>query len=82
MFATGSQHFSRFGRFAGSFEELTSADDTLRQLARTGERDGYKFTLSPIAHGYAINASPAGASSGIHNHYGSEPATASDPLVK
>ena len=90
-----TRHFSQFGKFAGSLPELASAGETLPgDLARTGDAAGYRFTLFLTARGYAIHANPIkfGTDGGrtffsdetleIHRHYGPEPATATDPLVK
>lgn len=63
-------------------------------LAQTGEGSGYKYTLTLTPTGYTVTAVPdAFGTTGsrtfysdqtltIHNHYGQEPATASDPEVK
>ncbi len=63
-------------------------------LATTGEGSGYKFILSLTATGYTINANPLafGTTGGrtffsdqsltIHNHYGQEPASLTDPEIK
>lgn len=63
-------------------------------LATTAEGSGYKYILTITPTGYTINANPltfgttgsrtffSDQSLTIHNHYGQEPASASDPEVK
>ena len=88
---------AQYGRFAASLTELgppqsgaanpAGADLIGNDLAR-GEKQGYKFTVTGNAGGYAINANPITyGSSGnksffsdptmvIRENYGPEPATA------
>jgi type IV pilus assembly protein PilA len=63
-------------------------------LAATGEGSGYKYVLTITPTGYTINANPdafgttgtrtffSDQSLTIHNHYGQEPASLTDPEVK
>ena len=63
-------------------------------LANTGEGSGYKYVLTLTATGYTVNANPdafgttgtrtfySDQSLTIHNHYGQEPASATDPEVR
>jgi type IV pilus assembly protein PilA len=71
-----------------------AADLISRDLAITGENSGYKFVMALTPTGYTVNANPvAFGSTGsrtfysdqsltIHQHYGPEQATASDPEIK
>ena len=89
-----ARYFSQFGNFAVSLKELASVDDTLSDVARTRNSHGYRFTLSRTARGYTIDANPirlgapgirnffSDQTLALHQHYGPEPATAADPLVK
>jgi prepilin-type N-terminal cleavage/methylation domain-containing protein len=63
-------------------------------LANTGEGSGYKYILVITATGYTVNANPdafgttgtrtffSDQSLTIHNHYGQEPASLTDPEVR
>ena len=90
-----AQYCSQYGTFADSLQKLASADLGLpSDLAQTNEGGGYRFTLSRSADGYTIHAVPtqygttgirnffSDETLAIHHHYGPEPATTSDPLVK
>jgi type IV pilus assembly protein PilA len=96
------QYYSSYNRFAASLQELgppasgaegpSSAGLIERDLA-SGEKGGYKFTLTATPTGYAISAVPdqfntSGSKTyfsdqgmGIHVHNGQEPATVNDPLM-
>jgi type IV pilus assembly protein PilA len=96
------QYYSSFGRFATSMQELgppasgadgPSAANLIERDLATGDKGGYKFTLTPTPTGYAISAVPdqygtSGSKTyysdqgmGIHIHSGQEPATVNDPLL-
>lgn len=96
------QYYSSYNRFAASMQELgppaggaegPSAAGLIERDLATGEKAGYRFTLTPTPAGYTINAVPTqyGTSGtktyfsdqgiGIHQHIGPEPATANDPLM-
>ena len=96
------QFYSSYGRFAASMQELgppasgaegPGAAGLIERDLATGEKGGYKFTLSATTTGYTISAVPTqfGSSGsktyfsdqgmGIHEHRGQEPATISDPLM-
>jgi type IV pilus assembly protein PilA len=71
-----------------------AADLISAGLATTGEGSGYKFTIALTPTGYTINGNPVAynttgsrtffsdQSMTIHQHYGQEPATLTDPEVK
>jgi len=97
------QYYSNFGRFAASMQELgpsvSGADGPLganlieRRLA-SGEKGGYRFTLTATPIGYTISAMPeqygitgrktyfSDQRMGIYQHKGHEPASANDPLLE
>lgn len=51
------QYQSQFGRFAANLSELRTADLIPSSLA-SGEKDGFRFTMTASSNGFAINASP------------------------
>lgn len=81
-----AEYYSSSGHFAASMRELGPGE-----LA-TGEKDGYRFTLTATPAGYSILAVPdqygvsgtksyfSDQSMRIHVHIGPEPATVNDPL--
>jgi len=96
------QYYSSYNRFAASMQELgppasgadgPSAAGLIERDLASGEKGGYKFTVTATPTGYAITATPSqfGTSGsktyfsdqgmGIHVHNGQEPATATDPLL-
>jgi type IV pilus assembly protein PilA len=96
------QYFSNYGRYAASMQELgppasgadgPSAANLIERDLASGEKGGYKFTLTPTATGYTISVVPSqfGTSGDktyfsdpdmrIHAHSGPEPATANDPVM-
>jgi len=96
------QYYSSYNRFAASLQELgppasgadgPSAAGLIERDLASGEKGGYKFTVTPTPTGYTITATPSqfGTSGsktyfsdqgmGIHVHNGQEPATATDPLL-
>jgi type IV pilus assembly protein PilA len=98
-----AQYFSQYGRFAANLTELgpptngnpgPSAADLISGDLASGDKSGYKFTLTPTPTGYQINAQPAAYNSTgsrtfysdqslvIRNNFGQEPATATSPEVK
>jgi type IV pilus assembly protein PilA len=98
-----TQYQSQFGRFATSLTELgppqsgqpgpQSADLIDNNLA-TGEKSGYKFTVTGNQSGYVISAVPVAYNSTgsrtfysdqtmqIRQNYGPEPATAQSPELR
>jgi len=98
-----TQYQSQFGRFATSLTELgppqsgqpgpQSADLIDNNLA-TGEKSGYKFTVTGNQSGYVISAVPVSYNSTgsrtfysdqtmqIRQNYGPEPATAQSPELR
>lgn len=84
-----TQYRSQFGHCAGSLQELAAAGIIDAQLA-TGTHAGYRFTTKECA----VSAAPtifnesgsrtfiSDQSMVIHEHYGPEAATASDPKVQ
>jgi type IV pilus assembly protein PilA len=91
------QFYSEYGRYATSLTELgppasghssASAADLIGNDLASGEKQGYRFTVTGNAGGYVINANPVvyGTSGDksffsdqtmtIHEHDGPEPATA------
>src|SRR6185312_9078104 len=51
------QYSAQFGRFAANLSELRTADLIPATLA-SGEKDGYKFTMTGSQKAFTINASP------------------------
>jgi type IV pilus assembly protein PilA len=95
------QYYSAYNRFAASLQELgppasgadgPSAAGLIERDLASGDKGGYKYTLSVTPTGYAISAVPdvygtSGSKTyfsdqgmGIHVHAGQEPATVNDPL--
>lgn len=96
------QYYSSYNRFATSMQELgppasgadgPSAAGLIERDLASGDKGGYKFTLTATPTGYAISAVPdqfgtSGSKTyysdqgmGIHVHNGQEPATVNDPLL-
>jgi type IV pilus assembly protein PilA len=96
------QYYSSFNRFAASLQELgppasgadgPSAAGLIERDLASGDKGGYKYTLTATPTGYAISAVPdqfgtSGSKTyfsdqgmGIHVHNGQEPATVNDPLM-
>ena len=92
---TQVQYFSQYGEYAASLKELGPAAAGLidGELA-SGTKDGYNFTVTGNASGYAIYADPeAFGKTGsrtfysdqtmkIRQNYGPEPATVNSPELK
>jgi type IV pilus assembly protein PilA len=97
------QYYSQYGRYATSLAELgppasgsanPSAADLIGNDLASGEKSGYKFTLTATPGGYQINGSPVAFNSSgsrtffsdqsmvIHQNYGPEAATANSPEQK
>ena len=95
------QYYSSYNRFAASLQELgppvsgaegPSAAGLVERDLASGEKGGYKYTLTATPTGYAISAVPihfgtdgsktfySDQGMGIHYHNGQEPATPNDPL--
>jgi prepilin-type N-terminal cleavage/methylation domain-containing protein len=91
-----TQYFSQFGKYATSLAELgpptsgaanASAADLIPNDLASGEKGGYKYTLTPAPSGYVINAIPSAYNSTgsrtfysdqsltVRENYGPEPAT-------
>ena len=80
------QYFSQYGMYAASLTELG-------ELA-SGTKDGYRFTMTGNASGYAIHAGPesfgktgsrtfySDQTMKIRQNYGQEPATVNSPELK
>ena len=98
-----TQYYSQFGKYATTLAELgppttgasgPQASVLIPEDLAQGEKQGYKFTLTPVPGGYVINASPvAFGTSGsrtfysdqsmvIRQNFGQEAATANSPLFK
>jgi len=96
------QFFSRFNRYAASMQELgppqsgadgPSAAGLIERDLASGEKSGYKYTLTATPTGYTIRAEPtrygvtgsktyfSGSDMRIHVHSGPEPATENDPAM-
>ena len=95
------QYYSSYNRYAASLQELgppasgpegPSAAGLIERDLASGEKSGYKYTVTGTPTGYTISAVPTqyGTSGsktyfsdqgmGIHVHNGQEPATVNDPL--
>ena len=98
-----TQFYSQYGKYATTLAELgpptsgapgPAASDLIQEDLATGEKQGYKFTLTAAPGGYIINATPvAFGTSGsrtfysdqsmtIRQNFGQEPATAASPVFK
>jgi len=97
-----TQYYSQFGKYATSLAELgppttggaagPGAADLIQEDLATGEKQGYKFTISASPTGYVINATPVSfGTSGsrtffsdqsmmIRQNFGQEPATVTSPI--
>jgi len=101
---TEAQYKTQYGHFAASLAELgppaigapstAAAADLIGRDLASGEKSGYKFTLTGNQDGYVIHANPAKyGTSGtrtfysdqtqvLHENYGPEPATANSKELK
>jgi type IV pilus assembly protein PilA len=98
-----TQYQSQFGRFAVSLAELgppqsgqpgPQAADLIDSNLSSGEKSGYKFTVTGNASGYVISAVPVSYNSTgsrtfysdqtmqIRQNYGPEPATLASPELR
>jgi len=96
------QYYSNYNRFAASLTELgppssgpegPGAAGLIERDLASGEKGGYKYTVTATPNGYNISAVPSQYPSsgsktffsdqgmGIHQHSGPEPATVNDPLM-
>jgi hypothetical protein len=101
--ATQVQYYSQYGRYAASLKELgppasgvtgPAASGLIDGELASGTKDGYKYTMTVTASGYAIHADPEeyGKSGSrtfysdqtmvIRQNHGPEPATADSPELK
>jgi hypothetical protein len=63
------QYNSQFGRYARSLAELgPSGADLISAYLASGEKQGYKFTLTSTPTGYATTAAPS-TFCGTHTYY-------------
>ena len=98
-----TQYYSNFNRYATSLLELgppasggatgPSAAELIERDLASGEKGGYKYTVTGSPTGYVVNALPSNyptsgsrtyfsdQSMTIHVHNGPEPATANDLLM-
>jgi type IV pilus assembly protein PilA len=97
------QYYSQYGKYATSLQELgppasgaatPAAADLIQSDLASGEKQGYKFTVTGTPGGYIINANPVTYNSSgsrtfwsdqsmtVRQNYGQEPATANSPEVK
>jgi type IV pilus assembly protein PilA len=98
-----TMYYSTFGKYAETLAALgpptsgaagPAASDLIQEDLATGEKQGYKFTLTATPGGYVINANPiAFGTSGsrtfysdqnmaIRQNFGQEPATATSQMFK
>ena len=97
------QYYSQYGKYATALTELgppasgaegPAAANLIDSTLASGEKGGYKFTLSANSGGYIINAAPVafGVSGSrtfysdqsmvVRQNFGQEPATANSPEMK
>ena len=97
------QYYSQYGKYATSLTELgppasgaegPAAANLIDSTLSSGEKGGYKFTLSANSGGYIINAAPVafGVSGSrtfysdqsmvVRQNFGQEPATVNSPEIK
>jgi type IV pilus assembly protein PilA len=98
-----TMYYSTYGKYAETLVALgpptsgtagPAASDLIQEDLATGEKQGYKFTLTATPGGYVINANPiAFGTSGsrtfysdqnmaIRQNFGQEPATATSQMFK
>jgi len=103
LHAAQIQYYSQYQRFATTLLELgppasgadsPAAAGLIEHDLASGEKQGYKFTMTGNPSGYQINAAPdAFGTTGsrtffsdqtmvVHQNYGPEPATANSPELK
>jgi type IV pilus assembly protein PilA len=99
-----TMYYSQFGKYAASLAELgppttggasgPGAADLIQEDLATGEKQGYKFTITAAPGGYVINANPVAfgtngnrtfwsdSSMTIRQNYTAEPANATSQIFK
>ncbi len=98
-----TQYYSTYNKYAESLAALgpptsgaegPAASGLIQEDLASGEKQGYKFTLTPTPGGYVINANPiafgtsgsrtfySDQSMAIRQNFGQEPATATSPMFK
>ena len=99
-----TMYYSQYGKYAASLAELgppttggasgPGAADLIQEDLATGEKQGYKFTITASPGGYVINANPVAfgtngsrtfwsdQSMTIRQNWSSEPANVSSPEFK
>ena len=99
-----TMYYSQFGKYAASLAELgppttggapgPGAADLIQEDLATGEKQGYKFTITAGPGGYVINANPiafgtngsrtfwSDQSMTIRQNFTAEPATATSQMFK
>lgn len=99
-----TQYYSTYGRYAANLQELgpaanagapsPSAADLLPNDLTSGEKQGYKFTITQTPTGYTVNANPTAFNSTgtrtffsdqslvIRQNFTAEPATLQSPEIK
>jgi type IV pilus assembly protein PilA len=99
-----TMYYSQFGKYAASLAELgppttggaagPGAADLIQEDLATGEKQGYKFTITASPGGYTINANPiafgtngsrtfwSDQSMSIRQNFTAEPATATSQMFK
>jgi len=88
-----TQYYSQFGRYAANLSELGTAQLIPASLA-SGQKGGYKFTMTATPSSFAVNASPteygetgrrtfySDQTLAIHQNWSNEPASSSSPELK
>lgn len=97
------QYLSQFVRYASTLAELgpptngvagPSAANIIPRSLASGEKDGYVFTMTPTATGFAVHANPKVFDSTgrrtfyidengiVHQNWGREPADAASPELQ
>ena len=93
LLRSGERSVERFGLVEITLSNLDpGAADLIQEDLATGEKQGYKFTISASPTGYVINATPVSfGTSGsrtffsdqsmmIRQNFGQEPATVTSPI--
>jgi type II secretory pathway pseudopilin PulG len=88
------QYFSRYGEYAASLKELGPPAGLMDGELASGTKDGYRFTMTGNASGYAIHADPesfgktgsrtfySDQTMTIRQNRGQQPATINSPEMK
>jgi type IV pilus assembly protein PilA len=99
-----TMYYSQFGKYAASLTELgppttggasgPGAADLIQEDLATGEKQGYKFTITAAPGGYVVNANPiafgtngsrtfwSDQSMTIRQNFTAEPANATSQMFK